>query len=137
MIIDLAALNWLAILACVVLGQIILTVWFAVLVAEPWAKAYGAADKAQHAAEIPMYTYGIGLLCTILLSIGLATLGNALNVTGIAGGLSMGLFVSIFFCLATAIPGYAFLRRWPALVLAIAPQVIVILVMSAVLAIWA
>lgn len=136
MMMDFGALNWWAILACVVIGQILLTVWFVVIVADPWAKAYGAKDKAQHTAEVPMYTYGVGLACMIVLAIGLATLRNALNVTGLMGGLSMGLFVSVAFCLATAIPGYAFLRRWSALVLAITPQVIVVLVVSAVLSVW-
>lgn len=136
MIIELAALNWLAIALCVAIGQIILTVWFAALFAEPWAKAYGAADKTQHAAEIPMYTYGVGLVCMILLTLGLATLRNALGITGFASGLSMGLFVALAFCCATAVPGYAFLRRWPALILAIAPQVIVIVALSIILSVW-
>lgn len=136
MMIDFAALNWWAILLCVVVGQILLTVWFAVLVADPWAKAYGVTDKFQHTSEIPMYTYGIGLICMILLAFGLATLRNALNITGVSGGLFMGLFVSMVFCIATAVPGYAFLRRWSALVLAIFPQVIVILVLSTILSTW-
>lgn len=133
---DFTALNWKAILLCVVLGQMILTVWFAVLVAEPWAKVYGAADKAQHAAEIPMYTYGVGLICMFALAIGLALLRQALGVAGISGGFTMGLFVSLAFCLATAVPGYAFLGMWTGLALAIAPQMIVILVHSTVLSTW-
>ena len=51
--INLGAVNWLAIFACVVVGQVFLTVWFVPLFGEPWAKAYGAADKKQHAKEIP------------------------------------------------------------------------------------
>lgn len=136
MIFDFAGLNWLAVLACVVLGQVVLTVWFAVIFSEPWAKAYGAADKAQHTAEVPMYTYGIGLACMVLLTLGLAILQKNLGVSGIAGGLSVGIFVAVMFCVATAMPGYAFLRRWSAFVLAIAAQILVILLNSVILAVW-
>ena len=38
------ALNWLAILTCVVVGQVFLTIWFVALFAKPWAKAYGVDD---------------------------------------------------------------------------------------------
>lgn len=136
MMVEFAALNWWAIIAGVVIGQVVLTLWFAVLFAEPWAKVYGAVDKAQHAAEVPPYTYGIGLLCMVLLTVGLAVLRSALGVSGFANGLSMGLFVAIMFCLATAVPGYAFLKRWSALKLAIAPQFIVIIVISILHAMW-
>lgn len=136
MMIDFTGLNWLAVLACVVLGQAVLTVWFAVIFAEPWAKAYGAASKAQHTAEVPMYTFGIGLVCMALLTLGLAILHKSLGTSGVAGGLSVGLFVAVMFCVATALPGYAFLRRWTAFVLAISAQVLVILLNSVILAVW-
>lgn len=136
MTLDFSELNWLAVLLCVVVGQVILTVWFAVLFGDPWAKAYGAEDKAQHAAEVPMYTYGVGLVCMILLTLGLALFQRAVGVAGAAAGVGSGLFVGLFFCVATALPGYAFLRRWSAFVLAIAAQVVVIVVLSVILAVW-
>jgi hypothetical protein len=134
--IEFGGLNWLAILACVIVGQIVLTVWFAVIFADPWAKAYGAADKAQHTAEVPMYTYGIGLVCMILLSVGLAVLQKSLGVATIGQGIATGLYVAVMFCVATALPGYAFLRRWSAFQLAIGAQVTVILILSVILAAW-
>lgn len=129
-------INWLAILVCVIIGQIYLTVWFAVIFADPWAKAYGAADKAQHTKEIPPYTYGIGLVCVILLVLGLNALQQAFGVTGIAGALGVGIFVAVHFCIATALPGYAFLRRWPAALMAIGSQASLILILSVVLALF-
>jgi hypothetical protein len=137
MTLDLAGLNWLAILACIVAGQIVLTVWFAVIFADPWAKAYGVADKAQHTAEVPKYTYGIGLVCMALLTLGLAIFQKNLGITGVSDGLSSGLFVAVMFCVATVLPGYAFLRRWSAFILAISAQIVVILVLSVILAVWA
>ncbi len=136
MIFDFSGLNWLAIVVSIVAGQAILTVWFAVIFAEPWARAYGAADKAQHTAEVPMYTYGIGLACMVLLTLGLALLQKALGVSGIGDGIVSGLYVALMFCVATALPGYAFLRRWSAFTLAISAQVVVILVVSVILSLW-
>ena len=83
-----------------------------------------------------MYTYGIGLGCMILLTLGLAILQKNLGVSGIGGGLSTGLFVAVMFTVATALPGYAFLKRWSAFTLAIAAQVVVILILSVILAAW-
>ena len=128
--------NWLEVIACVVIGQIFLTIWFFAIFGEPWARAYGAADKAQHTKEIPGYTYAIGLICMILLVIGLASLQSALGVTTLGQGLALGLFVAIHFAIATAVPGYAFLKRWSACVLAVGSQTVLILLLSVILALW-
>jgi cation transport ATPase len=125
------SLNWLAIIACVVLP-----VGFASRVGAPWAKAYGAADKKSHAREVPGYTYAVGLLCMILLTVGLAVLQRGLAVASLGDGLTLGLFVAVAFCIATALPGYAFLRRWSAFFLAIGAQIILIMILSAILSVW-
>ncbi len=130
------SLNWLAILLCVVVGQVYLTVWFVVVFGEPWAKAYGAADKKQHTAEVPTYTYAIGLACVALLSLGLAVLQATLKVQSVGDGLMSGLFVAVHFCIATAMPGYAFLRKWSAFFIAIGSQTSLILILSVILSAW-
>lgn len=129
-------LNWLAILLCFVVGQGFLTVWFVALFGRPWALAYGAADQKQHTKEIPGYTYAIGALCLLLLTVGLAMLQAALGVNTAAEGLMTGIFVAVHFCVATALPGYAFLKRWNAFFLAIGSQTTLILVLSLILALW-
>ncbi len=133
---DFGNLNWLAIVACIVVGQGYLTVWFLVIFGEPWARAYGAADKQQHAREIPGYTYGVGLICVIGLILGLATLQRSLGINTATGGVQFGIFIALFFCIATALPGYAFLRRWSAASLAIGSQATLILILSLILAVW-
>ena len=133
---NLGSVNWLAILLCVVVGQVFLTVWFAAIFAEPWAKAYGAVDKKQHTAEIPAYTYAIGAVCVALLSVGLAILQAGLGVHGVAGGALVGVFVALSFCIPTALPGYAFLKRWSAFFLAIGSQSLLIVILSIILAAW-
>lgn len=134
--IDISGLNWVAILVSVIIGQVFLTVWFAVIFADSWAKAYGDADKAQHTREIPGYTYAVGLACMILLTIGLALLQQGLGVTTLGAGLGSGFMVALCFCTATALPGYAFLRKWNAAMLAIGSQVVLILILSTILAVW-
>lgn len=128
--------NWLAILLCVVVGQVFLTIWFAVIFAKPWAMAYGVDDPKQHTKEIPGYTYGIGALCVLLLTLGLSGLQAALGIASAGDGLALGLFVALHFCIATALPGYAFLKRWRACVLAVGSQAALIPILSLILAAW-
>ena len=134
--INFASLNWVAIIACVFVAQAYLTVWFLILFGDPWARAYGAADKAQHTKEIPGYTYAIGAGCALVLSIGLALLQQGLNVSGIGAGLTFGLIIAICFAIATALPGYAFLKRWSAGLMAIGSQATLIVILSVILAAW-
>ena len=129
-------LNWLAILVCVVVGQAFLTVWFSALFGRPWARAYGVDDTKRHTQEIPGYTYAIGLACTLLVTVGLAILQAGLGVKTAGAGLVFGFFVAVHFCVATAVPGYAFLKRWNAAVLAVGSQAVLILSLSLILAVW-
>lgn len=136
MIFDFADINWFAIAACVVVGQILLTIWFAALFADPWAKAYGVDDKKQHTAEIPPYTYGLGAACVLALSIGLSILQKTFGISTLGEGLALGVFVAVFFGFTTMMPGYAFLKRWSAFVLAFGSQAALILVLSTILVLW-
>jgi len=133
---DFGAINWLAILACVVAGQVLLTVWFVAVFAKPWAKEYGVDDPKQHTAEVPGYTYAIGAACVFLVSLGIALMQARLGIQGVGAGVTFGFFVAIHFAAATALPGYAFLRRYRAFGLALGSQVALILVVSTILAVW-
>lgn len=136
MTLDLSSLNWLAIGTCLVFGQAFLSVWFIVLFGTPWAKEYGVEDKKQHTQEIPGYTYGIQALCTLLLVVGLAIMQSLLGIDTLKAGVIFGLFVTVFCSLATALPGYIFLKRTKAFLMAMGSQAILILVASTILAIW-
>ncbi len=130
---DFAALDWLGILLGVVVGQAVSTVWFVVLFGEPWAREYGAASKQQHTKEVPPYTYAVGMVCTLLLVLALALLQQALSVNTLGGALGLAAFVSVGFCIATGVPGQAFLRRWRVATIAYGSQVAMIVAISAVL----
>lgn len=133
---DFTSLNWLAVLASVIAGQMVSTIWFVALFGEPWAQEYGASSRQQHAKELPGYTYGIGLLCTITLVLSIATLQQALAIETATGALGLGLFVALGFCVASGLPGQAFLKRWRAFFIAYGSQIVMILVISLILAIW-
>ena len=133
---DVSALNWVAVLVAVIAGQVVSTVWFVVLVGDPWARAYGAKDKKQHTSEVPGYTYGVGVLCTATLVITIALLQAALKVTDVGAALKLGVLLALGLCLATIIPGQAFLRRWSVASLAGGSQVAMILVISVVLVVF-
>lgn len=136
MIFDFASFNWLAIIASIVLGQVISTIWFVVLFGEPWAKEYGVASKQAHTQEIPGYTYGVGLLCTVVLVLSIAALQQMLVIESVRGALGVGLWVAIGLCVATGLPGQAFLKRWRAFLIAYGCQCAMILAISIMLVMW-
>ncbi len=129
------SINWLAILVCLVVGQVLLTVWFAVIFKEPWARAYGGPEMTakQHTKEVPGYTYAIGALCVVVLSLGLGLLRAMLGVQGVGASLGLGVFVGVAFFVPMAAPAYAFLRRGSAFALAAGSQLALVLALSLVL----
>jgi len=136
--IDLGTVNWLAILACVVVGQGLLTAWFVPLFGEAWAEEYGGAGttRQQHTSELPGYTYAIGAGCVFALSLGVSVLQSALGIEGVAGALQLALFLAATVFVAMAMPAYAFLRRWRAFAIGAGSQLVVITVVSVILALW-
>ena len=133
---SLVQINWLAVGASVVAGQIIATVWFVVLFGAPWAKEYGASSKQEHTQAIPGYTYGVQVLCTVVLVLSLAMLQQWLAVDSVSEALGLGFFVSIGFCIATGLPGQAFLKRWRVAAIVLGSQTAMILGISLILAAW-
>ena len=136
MVFDFTSFNWPAVLASVVAGQLISTVWFTALFGEPWAEEYGAASRQQHTEEVPGYTYGIGLLCTIVLVMSIASLQQALSIESAGRALGLGLFLAVGLCIATGLPGQAFLKRWRVFFIAYGSQTVMILAISLILALW-
>ncbi|MBX2802769.1 MAG: DUF1761 domain-containing protein [Myxococcales bacterium] len=129
-------INVLAVVVSIIAGQILSTLWFTVLFGDPWAQEYGAESRQQHTAEVPGYTYGVQLLCTVALTLSLAVLHRMVGIEGVAGGLGIGLFVAVGFAMATILPGQAFLKRWRVAAIAGGSQVAMILAISTILAAW-
>lgn len=131
--IDIAALPWIAIVAAVIVGQVVSTIWFVALFGDPWAREYGAKDKKEHTKDVPGYVYAVGLACTFALVLAIALLQQALAVTSLGAALELAVLLSVGLCVATLVPGQAFLRRWRVALLASGSQVAMILAISAVL----
>ncbi|MEL6862075.1 MAG: DUF1761 domain-containing protein [Pseudomonadota bacterium] len=131
--ISFAAISWLAVIAAIIAGQVVLTLWFTVLFGNPWAKAYGAETRADHAKDVPGSTYGIGLICMIALVLATELLHQAAGIDSISGGLVFGLIASLGYGVATVLPGYAFLKKSDAGRIAAGSQAIAIFVVSFVL----
>ena len=128
-----SAINWIAVIAAVIAGQVLLTLWFTLLFGEAWARAYGAEDRAAHTKAVPGSAYGIGLACMIVLVIGTALLHQAAGINSIGGGLIFGVIAALAYGLATVLPGYGFLLKADAGRIAAGSQAAAILVVSLVL----
>ncbi len=133
---SLSGLHWPAVVAAVVAGQILSTLWFTVVFGDPWAQEYGAADRKQHTAEIPGYTYGVQLLCTVVMVLSVGLLQQALGAEGVGGALTTACFVTVGFAVATALPGLAFLKRWRVAAITLGNQAVMILAASLILGLW-
>jgi len=104
MVLAFSEINWIAVVVAVIVGQIILTLWFTVLFGNPWAAAYGAESKAAHAKDVPRVAYGVGLVCMVVLVIGTALIHNAIGINSIGGGLSLGIVAALAYGVATVLP---------------------------------
>ena len=107
-----------------------------VLFGEPWAKEYGAKDKKQHTKEVPGYTYAVQVLCTVVLVLSLALLQQLLSVDSSMEALQLGALVAVGFCVATGVPGQAFLKRWRVAAIALGCQATMIVGISLILGLW-
>jgi len=133
---SIADINWLAVAASVIAGQIISTIWFVVLFGEPWAREYGAASKQEHTKEVPGYTYPVQILCTVVLTISIAVLHRSLGVDSVSDALQVAALVTVGFGVAIGLPGQAFLKRWRAAAIAYGNQATMILAISLILGLW-
>lgn len=126
-------INWIAVIVAIIVGQIVLTLWFTILFGEPWAKAYGAENRAAHAKDVPGVAYGIGVVCMVVLVVGTALIQAAIGITGIGGGLVFGIVAALAYGVATVLPGYGFLLNTQAGRIAAGSQAAAILAVSLVL----
>ena len=91
---------------------------------------------SQHTKELPGYTYAIGAGCTMVLTVSMAVLQRSFDVQSSSQAIQLALFASAGIFLPMALPGYAFLKRWTAFVLAAGSQLALIALISVVLVLW-
>ena len=133
---DLGSINWLAVGASVVAGQLISTLWFIALFGEAWAHEYGARSRQEHTAAIPGYTYAVQIICTATQALALAVLVGWLGASSIGEALALAAFVAIGFCVTNGLPGQAFLKRWRVAAIAYGCQSTMIVAMTLILSLW-
>ncbi|MBX2799687.1 MAG: DUF1761 domain-containing protein [Myxococcales bacterium] len=131
-------IDWLAIIACVVVGQVWLTVWFAPLFGDAWAAEYAGEDttRLEHTQQLPTYTYGIGAACVFLLSVGVAVLQHSLGVSTVLEALGLALLLAVAVFVPMAMPAYAFLQRWRAWLIGAGSQIVLVCLISLILVLW-
>ncbi|MFJ9422134.1 DUF1761 domain-containing protein [Streptomyces sp. NPDC101249] len=89
----LADINWAAFAIAAVASFLIAGVWFAVVIAKPYAVALGR-EGAQPPAPTPVTVAG-PLLCTLVTVLTSAVLIEALDITGIGDAVVFGLLVGV------------------------------------------
>lgn len=90
-------INYLAILACVVLAQVIPAIWYTVF-SEPWMKANNITmEQAEAAASSTPYF--VSIIHAFLISYVMAWLFQRMNVTSGMEGLQIGLAIGFAFVL--------------------------------------
>lgn len=99
MILDFTPFNVLAVLACGAASLVIGFVWYGPLFGKPWAGFTGwTEEKIKTIPGSKMgLTYGLTFLCALVTAAALAGLSNALALTGVVAGLTLGLVAGIGF----------------------------------------
>ena len=85
---------------------------------------------------MPGHTYAVQVLCTVSLVVSLAVLQQWLSVDSLPDALKLGLLVAVGFCIATGVPGQAFLKRWRVAAIALGCQATMIIAISLILGVW-
>lgn len=96
---ELASINYLAILVAALSAFAIGSVWYSPLMfSKAWQNALGLSDKDIKEANM-FVIFGTSFLLMLVMAIGLSVLLNALNPNGLnwLTGLKNGLFVGLFF----------------------------------------
>jgi hypothetical protein len=96
---ELASINYLAILVAALSAFAIGSVWYSPLMfSKAWQNALGLSDKDIKEANM-LVIFGTSFLLMLVMAIGLSVLLNALNPNGLnwLSGLKNGLYVGLFF----------------------------------------
>ena len=95
---DLAALNWWAILVATVAAFALGGLWYGPLFGKPWMAAIG---KTAEELPTPPMPFVISFFAALLTCVVMAALMQALGIGSLGGGLLMGLAVGIGFIAAS------------------------------------
>ena len=99
MTLDLASVNWLAVIVGTLVYFFLGALWYSpVLFAKPWQAAIGWDESRPQPQTNPM-TYVVPLVLYLVAGIAMAILAGAIGVSGIGDGITLGLLTGIGFAL--------------------------------------
>ncbi len=131
---DLAALNWWAILVATVAAFALGGLWYGPLFGKPWMAAIG---KTAEELPTPPMPFVISFFAALLTCVVMAALMQALGVGSLGGGLLMGLAVGVGFIAAStasdAAHGGTGMRLWT---ITAGYRIVLSLIMGAILGAW-
>ena len=110
---DLASLNYWAIIVAVIFNQALGAAWYSIL-AKPWMAEVGLTTEdmeAMKGTSRQWYPYVLAIVCAFVFTLGLALLAQGLNAEGAGEGLGLGLLAAIGFVFTSNAINYAFEGR--------------------------
>ena len=131
---DLAALNWWAILVATVAAFALGGLWYGPLFAKPWMEAIG---KSAEELPTPPMPFVVSFFAALLTCVVMALLMQGLGIRTLGGGLAMGLAVGVGFIAASTASDAAHsgtgMRLWT---ITAGYRVVLSLIMGAILGAW-
>jgi hypothetical protein len=95
---DFKKINWWGVIAATLVGEIIGFLWYGFFFEKPWGELMGLKEADYVGQEWRM---GLGVVQLLFVSIGLDWVRQKMTITGYMDGLKTGLWVSLFFAVAT------------------------------------
>lgn len=130
--------NFLAVAVAAVVAFIIGALWYSLLFGKLWLKAHAYTDE--QVAEMQKgaaKAYSVTLVCDLLIALAIAVLIGYLDLHRCMQGLKLGLLVWAGFALPLGLMAHMYSRRKNAvLCIDVSYQLVYLLLMGAILAVW-
>ena len=128
--------NWLAVIVCAVVNMVVGALWYGPLFGKRWMKEVGYSQEDIRSGPVwPLYL--LAMLNSLCMAFVLANVIAWADVTGIAGGLLLGLVMWIGFTGFTFAVNHAFegrsIAHWA---INACTYLVGLLIMGAILAVW-
>ncbi len=134
---DFGQFNWLAILAAVVVTQILGFLWYGPLFGKPWLAGMGKTQEEIQAGGNVGKAVAIGVICSIVMTVALAIILSLSETPDLVSGIKIGLLASVGFVATTLWSGAIYEdRNMTVTLISIAYQVVAITAAGAIIGAW-
>jgi hypothetical protein len=132
-----SAINWLAVVACVVASMIIGGVWFSPKTFFPmWWKAIGRSEKEAPGGTNMGMLWGLTILASFVQAVFIALIVNVMGSTTLLSGATAGFFLWLGFVAPSSLTNKLFASQLKAWVLEAGNHLVTFVVMGAILGVW-